>query len=48
MSEDPFGYIDYSNKTGSGDSGGGCSPGCLGWIGIALIVFLSILGSCSH
>ena len=51
MAGDPFGYVHYRNVMGSDDSGSGgsgCSPGCLGWIGFALIVILSILGGCSH
>lgn len=51
MAGDPWGYQHYRNVTGSSDSGsGGSGPssGCLSAIFWALVIFLSILGGCSH
>ena len=51
MAEDPWGYVHYSNVTGSNDSGSGgsgCSPGCLTAIFWAIVIFFSILSGCSH
>jgi len=50
MSGDPFGYVQYKNVTGSGSSGsagGGCSPGCLGAVLFAVMIFLSVVSACS-
>ena len=51
MAEDPWGYQHYRNVTGSSDSGSGgsgCSPGLFTALCWALIIFLGILGGCSH